>query len=240
MNIFKFISSNIVKWWQIHVTPILHINNNKRGQGRFEGGDGTLENQYAAQAAAQAANYEAMQAQQAKVKAAEEAQAALAEKSKINSDVLNNKVPEDASEDALEVLNRINREKEEARKRAVEKQWKQRQEEERIAAIMNSNKVDVGAFIEEGKSKAKATELEPEQSKSIDTTENTNVEIKEESNITVNNVTVDEAPKTDATDEQLRRAQEIIDRLNREAAEDEAKKQAEIDAAKQAAKEAGF
>ncbi|MBQ7706502.1 MAG: hypothetical protein IJT72_01830, partial [Lachnospiraceae bacterium] len=192
------------------------------------------------QAAAQAANYEAMQAQQAKVKAAEEAQAALAEKSKINSDVLNNKVPEDASEDALEVLNRINREKEEARKRAVEKQWKQRQEEERIAAIMNSNKVDVGAFIEEGKSKAKATELEPEQSKSIDTTENTNVEIKEESNITVNNVTVDEAPKTDATDEQLRRAQEIIDRLNREAAEDEAKKQAEIDAAKQAAKEAGF
>lgn len=33
-------------------------------------------------------------------------------------------------------------------------------------------------------------------------------------------------------DEELRRAQEIIDRLNREAAEDEAKKQAELDAAK--------
>ena len=37
--------------------------------------------------------------------------------------------------------------------------------------------------------------------------------------------------------EELRRAQEIIDRLNREAAEDEAKKQAELDAAKAAAAE---
>ena len=37
-----------------------------------------------------------------------------------------------------------------------------------------------------------------------------------------------------------RSAQEIMDRLNREAAEDEAKKQAEIDAAKAAAHEAGL
>ena len=37
--------------------------------------------------------------------------------------------------------------------------------------------------------------------------------------------------------EEMRRAQEIIERLNREAAEDEAKKQAEIEAAKQKAEE---
>ena len=37
--------------------------------------------------------------------------------------------------------------------------------------------------------------------------------------------------------EEMRRAQEIIDRLNREAAEDEAKKQAELEAAKAAAAE---
>lgn len=38
-------------------------------------------------------------------------------------------------------------------------------------------------------------------------------------------------------EEEMRRAQEIIDRLNREAAEDEAKKQAELDAAKASAAE---
>lgn len=42
---------------------------------------------------------------------------------------------------------------------------------------------------------------------------------------------------TDTVDEDMQKAQDIIERLNREAAEDEAKKQAEIDAAKQMAKE---
>lgn len=47
------------------------------------------------------------------------------------------------------------------------------------------------------------------------------------------------AEKANASDkdEELRRAQEIIDRLNREAAEDEAKKQAELDEAKAKAAE---
>ena len=46
--------------------------------------------------------------------------------------------------------------------------------------------------------------------------------------------------QSEASDEALRRAQEIMDRLNKEAAEDEAKKQAEIDAAKALAKSKGL
>lgn len=71
--------------------------------------------------------------------------------------------------------------------------------------IMKKNAVDISEYIEEGKANQKK-------------------EVKaEESNATTDN------------DDALLRAQEIIDRLNREAAEDEAKKQAEIDAAKIAA-----
>ena len=213
MNFFKYISSNIVKWWQVHITPILHINNNKKGRGRFEGGDGSLENQYAAEAAERAVESapnagSAMNSQVSDGAYEDQILQDSSGKSTINSDLLNNKVPDGTSADAMEVLNRINKEKDEARKKAVENQWKKREEEERIAAIMNAGKVDVNAFIEEGRSKAAET--------------------------------TGEASTSDATEEQLRRAQEIIDRLNREAAEDEAKKQAEIDAAKQRAKDAGL
>ena len=213
MNFFKYISSNIVKWWQVHITPILHINNNKKGRGRFEGGDGSLENQYAAEAAERAVESvesanPTMNSQVSDGAYDDQISQDASGKSTINSDLLNNKIPDGTSADAMEVLNRINKEKDEARKKAVEKQWKKREEEERIAAIMNAGKVDVNAFIEEGRSKAAET--------------------------------TGEASTSDATEEQLRRAQEIIDRLNREAAEDEAKKQAEIDAAKQRAKDAGL
>lgn len=213
MNFFKYISSNIVKWWQVHITPILHINNNKKGRGRFEGGDGSLENQYAAETAERAVESvesanPIMNSQVSDGAYDDQISQDASGKSTINSDLLNNKIPDGTSADAMEVLNRINKEKDEARKKAVENQWKKREEEERIAAIMNAGKVDVNAFIEEGRSNAAET--------------------------------TGEASTSDATEEQLRRAQEIIDRLNREAAEDEAKKQAEIDAAKQHAKDAGL
>ena len=232
MNFFKYISSNIIKWWQIHITPILHINNNKKGRDRFEGGDGSLENQYVADAAERA-----VESLEHSNRAATDQKAqgqdfstgsgtnSIREEngdsgSSINSDLLNQTIPEGTSADAMEVLNRINQEKDEARKKAVENQRKKREEEERIAAIMNAGKVDVNAFIEEGRSKA----AESKESE----------ETAEAANETVDSST------SDATEEQLRRAQEIIDRLNREAAEDEAKKQAEIDAAKQRAKDAGL
>ena len=219
MNFFKYISSNIVKWWQVHITPILHINNNKKGRGRFEGGDGSLENQYAAEAAERAVESapnagSAMNSQVSDGAYEDQILQDSSGKSTINSDLLNNKVPDGTSADAMEVLNRINKEKDEARKRAVENQWKKREEEERIAAIMNAGRVDVDAFIEEGRSKA------AEHSEVMEASENKDT--------------------SGATDEQLKRAQEIIDRLNREAAEDEAKKQAEIDAAKEKARQAGL
>lgn len=71
------------------------------------------------------------------------------------------------------------------------------QDEERIAAIMRANRVNVDSYIEEGKHRREQQNLADEE--------------------TVNA-------------ENLRRAQEIMDRLNREAAEDEAKKQAELEA----------
>lgn len=238
MNFFKYISSNIVKWWQVHITPILHINNNKKGRGRFEGGDGSLENQYVADAAGRAVESLEHSNQVAMNQQVEgrDSSSGLdtnsmqgengASGSQVNSDLLNQTIPDGTSADAMEVLNRINQEKDEARKRAVENQRKKREEEERIAAIMNAGKVNVNAFIEEGRSKA------AENKESEDPAEVANESA--ETNETV------ESSTSDATEEQLRRAQEIIDRLNREAAEDEAKKQAEIDAAKQRAKESGL
>ncbi len=241
MNFFKYISSNIVKWWQVHITPILHINNNKKGRGRFEGGDGSLENQYAAEAAERAVESapnagSAMNSQVSDGAYEDQILQDSSGKSTINSDLLNNKVPDGTSADAMEVLNRINKEKDEARKRAVENQWKKREEEERIAAIMNAGRVDVDAFIEEGRSKANV------QSENAKTSEK---DTKATETVASNSVNEDSETSTEpdtsgATEEQLRRAQEIIDRLNREAAEDEAKKQAEIDAAKEKARQAGL
>ncbi|MBQ9277836.1 MAG: hypothetical protein IJ224_04290 [Lachnospiraceae bacterium] len=245
MNFFKYISSNIVKWWQVHITPILHINNNKKGRGRFEGGDGSLENQYAAEATERAVESvenanSAMNSQVSDGAYDDQISQDASGKSTVNSDLLNNKIPDGTSADAMEVLNRINKEKDEARKKAVENQWKKREEEERIAAIMNAGKVDVNAFIEEGRSKA-ANHSENAHN-NVDTSGSGSSDTEADSSVTVDadSEASGETSTSDATEEQLRRAQEIIDRLNREAAEDEAKKQAEIDAAKQRAKDAGL
>ncbi|MBQ9234193.1 MAG: hypothetical protein IJ167_09190 [Lachnospiraceae bacterium] len=245
MNFFKYISSNIIKWWQIHITPILHINNNKKGRDRFEGGDGSLENQYAADAAERAVESAtnanpAINSQVSDGAYDDQISQNASGKSTINSDLLNNKIPDGTSADAMEVLNRINKEKDEARKRAVENQRKKREEEERIAAIMNAGKVDVNAFIEEGRSKA--ADHSENSHNNVDTYGSGSSDTEADSSVPVNadSETSGESSTSDATEEQLRRAQEIIDRLNREAAEDEAKKQAEIDAAKQRAKDAGL
>ena len=116
MNFFKYISSNIVKWWQVHITPILHINNNKKGRGRFEGGDGSLENQYAPEAAERAVESvesanSAMNSQVSDGAYDDQISQDASGKSTINSDLLNNKIPDGTSADAMEVLNRINKEK---------------------------------------------------------------------------------------------------------------------------------
>ena len=100
---------------------------------------------------------------------------------------------------ASQKAEQIKREKELARQQEIERLRRQQQEQEQIAAIMNANKVNVNAFIEAGREAKKHDE---------------------------------EERKAAQEEENLRKAQEIIDRLNREAAEDEAKKEAEIAEAK--------
>ncbi|MBQ9608383.1 MAG: hypothetical protein IJV15_02945 [Lachnospiraceae bacterium] len=220
MNIFGFfgaISRNVVKWWQIHITPILRIDNNKTGDARFEGGDGSLGNQNAVQTENQAVTGQETQAASQNVQSEVES---------VSPQTIDDNSNNESSADAMAILNRINKEKNDKRIHDIENARKKREEEERVAAIMSSSKVDVGVFIEEGRHKAEETDAAEIKSGDEDKSVSADSETSREDN--------------SATDEQMRRAQEIIDRLNREAAEDEAKKQAEIEAAKAQAKEAGL
>lgn len=180
---FGKVKSNLIKWWQLVILPVLRINNNStKSSERFV----TEQPENAAQQNISAQNG-------------------------IKEDVTGNiddsvqgKSSDDSNvevEDPMAVLKRINREKEQERLREIEEGKQKAQEQERIASIMNANKVDVNAFIEAGKAA----------------------------------VSEQEEKKPDSSEEEMRRAQEIIDRLNREAAEDEAKKQAEIEAARKEA-----
>lgn len=205
MNFIRAFSNGIIKWWRVVVTKVLKVDNNP--------GHTVIRELTPEQAAKE----------QAEEKEAKEQQ--WREKSRGGSDKSsgpgfagNEKLPKDTPEDALEVLNRINREKEEKRRREIEEERKKQEENARIASIMKAGKVDVNVFIEEGRSMA-AGKAASGTAEAAGEAEN---------------------KASGATDEQLRRAQEIMDRLNREAAEDEAKKQAEIDAAKAAAHEAGL
>ena len=117
-------------------------------------------------------------------------------------------------EDPMEVLKRIDAEREERRRKEIEVARQKAQEQARIDAIMNANKVDVDAFIEAGK--AAQQEVDAQQD------------------------ACGQSGEKDIQDKQrreddLRKAQEIVERLNREAEEDEAKKQKEVEIAKQEA-----
>lgn len=186
---FGRVKGNLIKWWQLVVLPVLRINNNASNKTeRYVTGE--------------------------KREAVPET---LAVNAPVNGSTAGNAVhtvdeagPETAKvqspdgENPLEVLNRINQEKEKQRLKEIEEGRQRAQEQERIASIMNANKVDVNAFIEAGKAAMEASDREEEERRK---------------------------------EEEMRRAQEIIDRLNREAAQDEAKKQAEIEAAKKQAEE---
>lgn len=186
---FSRVKGNLIKWWQLVVLPVLRINNN---------------------ASKKTERYVSQENR-------ETVSEAPAVNTPVNGSTVGNTVynvdeavPENAKvqspdgEDPLEVLNRINQEKEKQRLKEIEEGRQRAQEQERIASIMNANKVDVNAFIEAGKAAMEASDREEEEQR---------------------------------REEEMRRAQEIIDRLNREAAEDEAKKQAEIEEAKKQAEE---
>lgn len=185
---------HLIKWWQIVIMPVFRINNNVGGVS------GTVE--------------ETMNTEASVNNMPENSGL---EKSSVNNMPINaadDKNQPEVTDEADDILKRLQREKEaeaESKRREIENMRRKAQEEERIAAIMNANRVAVDDFIAEGKANRK-----------LQAGEDAEFAKKEE----------EEARKQ----EELRRAQEIIDRLNREAAEDEAKKQAEIAAAKEEAK----
>lgn len=72
------------------------------------------------------------------------------------------KVDADALARAQEIMDRLNKEaaEDEAKKQSeIDKAKKQAEEQERLAAIMKANQVDISAFIEEGKEKQKEQNL---------------------------------------------------------------------------------
>ena len=211
MNIFKAFSQNVIKWWRVHVVYPIRLRYVKKGSrivlqeekldenGNVVTRDVDPESMVAANIGAGAPGTDDTSGASGRAG-----------------------VP-GASADAMEVLNRINSDKEAKRRQEIEQLRRKQEEEARIAAIMKAGKVDVNAFIAEGKHRAEEEASQHSQAPVM--------EFEDERAA---------AAAANSTEEQLRLAQEIMERLNREAAEDDAKKQAEIDAAKQAAKDAGL
>lgn len=190
-GIFGRIKSNLIKWWQFTLLPVLRINNDEsRWPDRYK-----TNNQ---------GNVPPQEDMNSTVQQAAENKDIEKEVEAVGADTVSASGEQAAGSDPLEVLNRIQNEKNNRYQQDIEKERSKREEQDRIASIMNANKVNVNAFIEAGKAAIEAKQEPAEEN-------------------------------TGLTEEEARRAQEIIDRLNREAEEDEAKKQAEIEEAKRQA-----
>ncbi len=190
MNIFKWITGNVIKWWHLVMKPVLRIDNNESGQVESVQPKEQLKPE-------EVQSEPEQQFISEKVQSASERKQVKPEEQQRKPEERQAKPTEDRS--AMDFIERMNAEKEEKRKKLLE----QAQEQARINEILNANKVNVEAFIQVGKD---AIQEKEEQKEKID-------------------------------DDVMARAQEIMDRLNKEAAEDEAKKQAQIEEAKRQAKE---
>lgn len=190
MNIFKWITGNVIKWWHLVMKPVLRIDNNESGQVESVQPKEQLKPE-------EVQSEPEQQFISEKVQSASETKQVKPEEQQRKPEERQAKPTEDRS--AMDFIERMNAEKEEKRKKLLE----QAQEQARINEILNANKVNVEAFIQVGKD---AIQEKEEQKEKID-------------------------------DDVMARAQEIMDRLNKEAAEDEAKKQAQIEEAKRQAKE---
>jgi hypothetical protein len=190
--------NNVVKWWRQITLPVFHVDN-----------DSTQT--VAEQAKQHKKNWLQGNASE------DNPQNVSEENEEEQENDVNTKLTTD-NQNAMDVLNRIEREKEEKNKREIEEARQKAKEQERINAIMDANKVSVDDFIEEGKARGNTEKLAAE---ATDETSSENGDDGEKA----------------TKQEELRRAQEIIDRLNHEADEDEEKKEAEIEAAKAVARE---
>lgn len=184
---FGRIRNNIIKWWRLTILPVFHLNNNNPAT--------VLEEVKMEQDKVNNASMVILNDQQQEV----------SKKEALKTD------SRESEKDIIARLERERKEEEERKRKEIEETRQKVQEEERIAAILNANRVRLDSFIEEGKAG---------REKVSDTRED---------------IPEDERAHRD---EEMKRAQEIIDRLNREAAMDEAKKQAEIEAAKRQSQEA--
>lgn len=186
---FKSVKGHVIKWWQQVILPVFQLNNNSK------------RNTSSAQEIKKKTDDGINAAEPVNVYAEEQVKTYTKDKMK-GAGTLNSV----GEQDAAAILKRLEREKQEEAERTqkeIEEIRRKNQEQERIAAILNANQVNVNAFIAEGKASRENTSGE--------------VNIKEQ--------------------EDMQRAQEILERLNREAAEDDAKKRAEIEAARQRANE---
>lgn len=237
-NFFSNVRSNIVKWWRLVILPVFHLNNNNPQTVARQ----LNENKQVKQAGVAC---DAADCKDTGLLKKKEGKAAFAKASEDNSDTwwgeaMQNQTEGDKDElfstdrykaapdnkDALEILNRLNRERQEAeaqKQREIEEARRKAQEQERINSILDANKVNVDEFIEEGMAGRRNTENLKSEDSGLKVTEDE----KEHKRI------CDEEAKRE---EDMQRAQEIIDRLNREAAEDEAKKIAEIEELKEKAR----
>lgn len=184
---FKSVKGHVIKWWQQVILPVFHLNNNEMRNPSNK--------------------HEIKRKTDSGMNKAEQGKTYIEEKADIKKQVQEqNNLDSGSDQDALEILKRLEREKqeeEEKTRKEIEDLRRKNQEQERIAAIMNANQVNVNAFIEEGKAIRENTLGE--------------VDTKQQ--------------------QDMQRAQEIIDRLNREAAEDDAKKRTEIEAARKRVEE---
>lgn len=186
---FKSVKGHVVKWWQQVILPAFRLDNNKKQEipGEQAGMNTPSDTGTAAMQGNLQENYDgAVRANMVLPDAADE-------------EFISKNIGNSDAEDILRQFERQKQKEEENKQKEIEKAREKRQEEERIAAIMNANKVDVNAFIAKGR---EIRETESEKKKQ---------------------------------EENMQRAQEIIDRLNREAMADIEKKRAEVEAARQTA-----
>lgn len=186
---FKSVKGHVVKWWQQVILPVFQLDNNKQQQ--------VSNNQVGMNTPIDAAATGMQENVQKNYEEPSYESIGLTDIPK--EEFVNKSMGNNDAEDILKQFERQKQREEEEKQKAIEKARKKRQEEDRIAAIMNANKVDVNAFIAEGKA-IRETEEEKKQQ-----------------------------------EDNMQRAQEIIDRLNREAMADIEKEKAEIEAAKQMA-----
>ena len=225
-NFLMNFKNHIVKWYQTVLLPVFHIDNSGKVQKfNSEGEDPQTKAEM------------------------DRAEMEKREKEKtITMPGMNQEAP-DASEDALAVLNRINNDRNGKHMNEVEKARKEAEdakrkadEEARLASIMNANKVDVDSFIAQGKSAAQEAKEAEELKRAQEIIDRLNneaaadeaakqAEIEEAKRKAAEQVGAGGGHAPDKAAEEMRRAQEIFERLQREAAEDEAAKQAELDAA---------